>query len=274
MMNRLQKFNPLRIRIFDWIPVRYRISAMLVGLTVGTLLCASAIGFFPNEQRGILIGRAKLCETLAISSTAMVSNNDVAGLKAVIEAVVKRDEQIDSIGFRLVDGALMVEAGNHEERWSQVSDNSRRQSSVPVFKHGEKYGALEISFKSTGGFLGLNYWAPAWLLVVLIPGCFVQFSIFLRRALDSLDPNGAVPKRVENTFDQVLVGIVVTDLRDRILLPNKTFCDLIGLEREKLFGSSPSKIDWILEDGESELPWIESTRTGDMGKRSNPETAT
>jgi signal transduction histidine kinase/CheY-like chemotaxis protein/HPt (histidine-containing phosphotransfer) domain-containing protein len=263
-MNRLLKYLPTRTRLFDWIPIRFRISGMLVGLMVGTLLCASAIGFFPNEQREILVGRAKLCESLAISSTAMVSTGDIVGLEAVMQSVVNRDDQIQSIGFRPVNGELLVDAGQHNQYWDDSIGNSGKQMAVPVFRHGEKYGALEIAFQATGGFLGLNYWAPAWLLVVLIPGCFFQFSFFLRRALDSLDPNGAVPKQVQNTFDQLLVGVLVTDMRDRVLLMNRLFSQLVGLDPKKSLGMNISKVDWILGESDTELPWTESARTSEM----------
>ncbi|QDT12014.1 response regulator [Planctomycetes bacterium K23_9] len=251
-------------RFYNHIPIRFRISALLVGLMVGTLLSASAVGFFPNEQREVLRGRAKLCETLAISGTAMASSGDQSGLQAVLQSVVKRDDQIHSIGFRQSDGELLVNAGDHASRWDLQAGNSGEQMSVPVFRKGEKFGALEVAFQSTGGFLGMNHWAPAWLLVILVPGCFIQFSMFLRRALDSLDPNGAVPKQVQNTFDQLQVGVLVTDMRDRVLLMNRLFSELIGLSSESPLGMNISKTNWVLEDPEAELPWTESARTGKM----------
>ena len=42
--------------IFNRIPVRIRISFGLVGLMTGTILLASAGGFFPNAQREVLRG--------------------------------------------------------------------------------------------------------------------------------------------------------------------------------------------------------------------------
>ncbi|NNE00496.1 MAG: PAS domain-containing protein, partial [Pirellulaceae bacterium] len=250
--------------LYEKIPVRFRLSGMLVALMTGSLLVASAAGFFPNEQREVLRGRAKLCEVLAISGTAMASSGNIDDIEITLQSIVGRDDQIVSIGFRPSEGELLAEAGDHVQHWDPQSTNSAQQMSVPIFQAGELFGSLEVVFVSSAGFLGLNYWAPAWLLIVLIPACLVQFSFFLRRALESLDPNGAVPKRVRDTFDHLAIGVLVTDNRERILLVNSLFAKTVGLNTEDAFGMKASSLDWIREDETKELPWVESLETGEM----------
>ncbi len=251
-------------KLYESIPVRYRISALLVGLMVSTLLIASAMGFFPNEQRERLRGRAKLCEALAFSGSAMACSGNLDGFEAMLQSLVQRDDQVLSIGFRHEDGELLTKAGDHDTQWVPSQQNVDKQMSVPVYRHGEKFGALEVAFKSTGGRLGLNYWGPAWLLIVAIPVCFVQFNMLLRRALDSLDPNGAVPRRVQDTFDQLLVGVLVTDLHGRILLSNRLFCDITQIESSKALGMNAADVPWQLDEADAELPWVETARTKEM----------
>ena len=249
--------------LYNRIPIRIRISVGLVGLTIGTVLFASAFGFFPNEQREVLRGRAKQCETLAISGTAMVSAERFDDLELTIQSIVSRDDQIESIGFRLQSGELLVAAGPHQETWFADSVNPTRYMTVPVFRSDKRVGTLEVAFVGTGGFLGLNYWAPAWFLIVLIPGCLIQFSFFLKKTLDSLDPHGAVPSHVRDTFDRMAVGIMLMDDRDRIILVNRLFTTAVGHEHDDMVGTSPSKMDWICQDNLT-LPWIESQQSGDM----------
>ena len=261
-------------RLYNRIPIRIRISFGLVGLMIGTLLFASALGFFPNEQREIMRGRARLAESLAISGTAMASSNCLDAFDLILQSIVARDEQIESIGFRLEGDNLIVSAGSHETQWDKASVDRVRYMSVPVFRDDQKFGELEVAFTSNKGFLGLNLWAPAWLLVILIPGCLIQFSFFLRKTLDSLDPNGAVPAHVRDTFDRMAVGIMLMDDRDRIILVNRLFTNAIDIENESIVGTSPSKLAWISdrddtdqevnEHDDVELPWIESKRTGEM----------
>ncbi len=250
--------------LYNSIPIRIRISVGLVGLMIGTLLFASAFGFFPNEQREVLRGRAKVCETLAICGTAMASNARFHDLNLALHSIVARDEQIESIGFRLEDGELLVSAGTHEEHWDALSADHSRFMTVPVFVAGKKFGNLEVAFAPIGGFLGLNHWAPAWLLVVLVPGCLIQFSFFLKKTLESLDPNGAVPKHVRDTFDRLVVGVMLVDVRDRIILMNRLFTSAVGFEDDQMVGKNPSSIEWIRDDTRQEFPWAESKRTGEM----------
>ena len=126
--------------ILKRISVRQRITIGLVGMMVGSLLFASAFGFFPNEQKEILRGRAKFCESLAISGTAMASSGQLATLKATLESVVNRDDKHDddviSIGLRTEQDGLLVAAGAHEENWVADMKENVHQMKVPVYRKG------------------------------------------------------------------------------------------------------------------------------------------
>ncbi|MBB3208707.1 signal transduction histidine kinase/CheY-like chemotaxis protein/HPt (histidine-containing phosphotransfer) domain-containing protein [Rhodopirellula rubra] len=256
------------------IPIRLRLSFGLVGLMTGTLLVASAGGFFPNEQEEILRGRAKLCETLAISGTAMASSGQIESLQVTLESVVHRDDSILSIGLISSEGGLVVSAGPHVDAWDESRDDAMTQMRVPVFRYGKQWGEMQIAFESTGGLFGLNYWAPAWLLIVLIPACFIQFSFFLRKTLQSLDPSGAVPTHVEKALDTFTVGLVLLNADQRVLFANKRLTQLIGREASVLVGKPVGSLDWMDpdhvgdDDGESaktipEMPWATAKRTED-----------
>ncbi|MGI9471418.1 MAG: response regulator [Rubripirellula sp.] len=252
-------FNALK-----YIPVRLRISMGLVGLMTGTILLASAAGFVPNAQKELLRGRAKLCESLAISGTALASSGDRDGLKLMMESIVNRDDQVISIGMRRESGDLMAWSGPHESSWDASSMNSAVQMTVPIFRYGKTYGHLEVVFLSPGGFLGLNYWAPAWLLVVLVPACLVQFSVFLRKTLNSLDPSAAVPQHVRGALDTLTVGLMLIDARGRILFSNRLLADSLGLDPYEVVGTRASVIEWIRDDDSEALPWQECAESGEM----------
>ncbi len=256
------------------IPIRLRLSFGLVGLMTGTLLVASAGGFFPNEQEEILRGRAKLCETLAISGTAMASSGQIESLQVTLESVVHRDDSILSIGLISSEGGLVVSAGPHVDAWDDSLDDAMTQMRVPVFRYGKQWGEMQIAFESTGGLFGLNYWAPAWLLIVLIPACFIQFSFFLRKTLQSLDPSGAVPTHVEKALDTFTVGLVLLNADQRVLFANKRLTQLIAKEASALVGKPVGSLDWMDpdhvgdNDDESaktiaEMPWATAKRTED-----------
>ncbi|TWU36172.1 ATP-binding protein [Novipirellula artificiosorum] len=252
------------MNIFKRIPIRVRLSFGLVGIMTGTLLMASGLGFFPNEQEEILRGRNKLCESLAISGTAMASTGQVESLKVTLESILHRDDQVQSIGLVSVDGQLLVSAGPHRVLWNVSSDDRMTHMQVPVFRFGKQWGEMQVVFESTGGTLGLNYWAPAWLLIVLIPACLLQFSFFLRKSLDSLDPTGAVPTHVAETLNTFSVGLFLLDARGRVIFANRRLAQYLEMQESDILGKSIDSFDWIFPaDAPEERPWNESRRTGD-----------
>ncbi len=220
--------------IINRISVRQRISLGLIGMVVGSLLFASALGFFPNEQKEILKGRSKFCETLAISGTAMASSGQLSTLTATLESIVNRDDDVLSIGLRTEQDGLLVAAGSHQENWIAEIDSSVQQMRVPVYRKGQQWGHLEVCFRSTGGLLGLNYWAPAWLLVFIIPACFLQFNFYLRKTLKQLDPSDRVPQHVQEALDTLSVGLLLLDGQHRILYGNTEFAESVGTDASEL----------------------------------------
>mgnify|MGYP003667530560 CR=1 FL=1 len=252
------------MNLLQRIPIRIRISFGLVGLMTGSLLVASAGGFFPNEQEEILRGRAKLCESLAISGTAMAASGQVDSLHVALASIVQRDPQVLSIGLQNTEGQTVVSAGAHEETWDADAENGMNQMRVPIFRHGKQWGELQVAFEPTGGLLGLDHWAPAWLLIVLIPACLLQFSFFLRKTLENLDPSGAVPTHVEKALDTFTVGLFLLNSRDRILFANQRLAILLGCTADELVGKRTSELAWIHPDKTAAtLPWEDAKQTND-----------
>ncbi|GAA5511072.1 ATP-binding protein [Novipirellula caenicola] len=252
------------MNLLQRIPIRIRISFGLVGLMTGSLLVASAVGFFPNEQEEILRGRAKLCESLAISGTAMAASGQVDSLHVTLASIVQRDPQVLSIGLQNIDGQTVVSAGPHDETWDPEVKNGMNQMQVPIFRYGKQWGELQVAFEPTGGLLGLDHWAPAWLLIVLIPACLLQFSFFLRKTLENLDPSGAVPTHVEKALDTFTVGLFLLNSRDRVLFANQRLATLLGCTSDELVGKRTNELQWILpSDSSQTLPWNDAKESND-----------
>ncbi|WP_442506695.1 ATP-binding protein [Novipirellula sp. SH528] len=252
------------MNLLQHIPIRIRISFGLVGLMTGSLLVASAAGFFPNEQEEILRGRAKMCESLAISGTAMAASGQVDSLHVTLASIVQRDPQVLSIGLQNVDGDTVVSAGPHAETWDSNAGNSMNQMHVPIFRYGKQWGELQVAFEPTGGWMGLDHWAPAWLLIVLIPACLVQFSFFLRKTLENLDPSGAMHTHVEKALDTFTVGLFLLNSRDRILFANQRLAILLGCTADELVGKRTTELAWIHPDKTATtLPWEDAKQTND-----------
>ncbi len=252
--------------ILDRISARQRITMGLVGLMIGTLLFASAFGFFPNEQKEILRGRARFCDALTITATAMSSAGNPGTLKATLEAVANRDDSSDndvvSIGLRDLRGKLVYASPEHEAKWNPDETDTIRQSRSPVFRGGKPWAQLEVRFRDTGGLFGLNYWAPAWLLVVMVPVCFIQFSFYLRKTLKHLNPTDRVPQHVQDALDTLSVGLLLMDNHHRILFANSQFTEAIDRPGQDMFGEVASDLQWQTAN-DADVPWEVTAKTGE-----------
>ena len=253
--------------LYQRIPIRYRLSIALVALMIGSILIASAAGFFPNEQAAVLKQRSKLSVSLAINASALLTAKQPGLCKLSLDGIVERDDQLLSVSLINQTKDVVVSSGSNSELWDDSLENGIRQMRIPVFQGESKWGEMRIRFSDTGGWMGLNYWAPAWLLIVLIPACLTQFSIFLRRTLNSLDTSGAFPEHVENTLNTFSVGLVLLNERGQIIFSNLRFDNYLALEKEATMGRTLSELAWHLPEDESnnnsqELPWDIARATG------------
>ena len=248
------------MELYRRIPIRYRIAVGLVGLMTGTILFAGALGYIPNVHHRTLNDRAQFCGALAVSSTVMIANDkDRQNLQVVIDTIVDRNNEVHSIAFRDVEGELLLKAGNHEKHWMLGQGNSARQIRLPIFQKSKPWGQIEVSFADTSGFLGLNHYGPAWVIVFMVPMCILQFSFFLSKTLENFDPDGAMPRKTREVLNTFTEGLLLIDARDRILFANDRLANLIGMKPVEMMGKTTSDLPWIIPDYERAiLPWNEA----------------
>ena len=259
------------MRLFDQIPIRVRISFGLVVLMASTLLLArpvstlimpAELSFFADGRHETMVGRKQLCESLAIATTAIVSKGTVDDLETTLNAIMSRQDQVVSIGFRRFTGELLVDVGSHTQKWKANPGSTIDQIKVPVFKDGEVWASLEVAFVPSGGLLG-SLWGPLWLLCFMVPICGIQFSFFLRRTLDQLDPSKAIPGHVREVLDRFAEGLLVIDSRQRILFANQPLADALNTDADALRGVYMQELPWILpEHGPHDLPWVVAANSG------------
>ena len=108
----------------NWISTRMRVSIGLACLTLSVLLLSMLIGILPDREKAVLEGRRTLCEAIAVNSSIMVSQQDLARLQAVLKVTAERNPDILSAGLRRDDGALLVEVGDH----AAAVETARRQT--------------------------------------------------------------------------------------------------------------------------------------------------
>ena len=248
------------LQLYARIPIRYRLALTLVCIFTGAILFADWLGLVPNARQQLMRGRVSLCESLAISGTAMVASGDSQGFESTVKALVRRNESLQSV--RLVDsnGKQRFATDGHDEHWSDAPKDLASNITVPIFRFGQPWGDLQIAFQETDAELAWARYGIWGLLAFAIPICFLQFSFFLKRMVAALNPEGAVPENVRSFMDCFAEGLVLIDEKERILIANKRLCEALGKSPDELFGKSIGSLGFEIGDDKTEWPWDEAMR--------------
>ena len=88
--------------------------------------------------------------------------------------------------------------------------------------------------------------------------------LYLRRALQYLDPGSVIPQRVRAAFDSLGEGVVILDAEERVMLTNRVFKALHPEAAADLTGRRISTLSWLVggmgPDKES-YPWRQAMKT-------------
>ena len=204
----------------------------LLSLTGALVLMADLFfGVLPNPAEQSMRLRKGLSEALAVQVAALLQNDDRPTLQRTLDSVVARTEGVRSLAVRSADGVVVLQAGDHAHAW-KTSDTERSQPDqmkVPLNAGGARWGSFEIAFRTDDS-------NPVWrwltqplvltLLFINAAGALV-FGLYMRRALQHLDPAAVIPDRVQGAFDALAEGVVVVDARGRVMMANKAFRHLM-----------------------------------------------
>src|SRR5262249_42931526 len=93
----------------------------LSALTVSLLLAAQAFGLVPNHEAAIVQSRATLAEVVALQCARAAQRNYLWDIKVTARELLQHRPDLTSVAVRLADGALAVQAGEHEQEWAKAS---------------------------------------------------------------------------------------------------------------------------------------------------------
>ena len=232
----------------------------------------------PNQTKYEMDNRKQFSESLAVLFSTMVSDQEIKKVRRVLSKIVVREDNILSAGFRMNNGSLLFEIGQHTQNWGgyQEQESTTTHVLVPVFRQKTRLGTIELKFKSLSseeGFGFLNHAIYKLILIVIILG-FFSFLFFILRTLRQVDPSSVVPDRVNAAFDTLSEGVVILDDKEQIVLANTAFSELVKREPGALLGFKLSELNWKVatEDvGEVLYPWLIAMATGEssVGEKLN-----
>jgi PAS domain S-box-containing protein len=245
---------------------RFYMAIGLSALVVTSLLLALFAGLVPDREGAQREGRTSLAESVAVSVTVLLSDEDDSRIRQVLNFVVKRNPALLSVGLRSEDGQLRLKSGPHPAAFEGPSDGSSTETHVrvPLLHQGGTWGHAELIFRPLQSGTGLAALAGSPVLMISSMGfvCFCLFYVYLSRTLRHLDPSRVIPGRVRTAFDTLAEGLMVLDPKGSIVLANRAFADVLGADPEKLIGRDAASMGWIpaTQNGTDVESWTQMLR--------------
>ena len=239
-----------------------KISLALVMLTTSILVLAELIGLVPNEQEGILEGRKKFSESLAIQISAAATHNEAKFIEKTLTTVVQRNTDVLSAVLLSPDNLTLASAGDHERHWVKVplKKSTPTHVQVPILKLDELWATLQVSFSPLQPRNTLASFFNSFVGLLFFVGLcgFLLFILFIKKVLRELDPGAVIPERVKSAFNALAEGLIIHDEKQQIILANDTFAEKVHKSPDKLIGRRASALEWAVEGGgqrKTDYPW-------------------
>jgi PAS domain S-box-containing protein len=251
------------------LPARTHIALGLAAIVTTGLLLAVFVGLLPDRLGAVREGRIALAESVAVTSTALITANERRRLESALRFLVERNTELLSLAVRDARGDLVAVAGDHSA-WLPLDAGSANDSQVqvPLWSGQHRWGELEMRFRPMV--------APGWRGVLDFPGfvlgvflfvlCFIAFDLYLRRVLRHLDPSRAIPGRVRAALDTLTEGLLVLDRNQHVVLANQAIAQILGRPAEALTGTDARSLGWLsvqsIPAAAAELPWRAALEEG------------
>ncbi len=248
------------------VSTKFRVVLGLAGITVSLIMLATYLGFIPDKDGAVRTGRTNLAESIAVHSTALVSDGQLKKLTGDLELLSERNGELLSIGLRRNDGRSISATPGHQENWVEGDEKYSRDSQVivPIYDGERQWGRLELRFEPIHkpGILGFLERPSVRLLGLMGAGCFLIFYFYLGKVLSLLDPSRAVPARVRAALDTLAEGLLILDKKQHIVLANQAFAKILGKTSEELVGLKAGDLPWLDEYGnrveKGQHPWVKA----------------
>jgi signal transduction histidine kinase len=244
-----------------------RISISLVTLTLFVTLMANWLGYIPDESKTRLGGRVNIAESLAVTCTAAIKNNNLEVIHDAIKQYVERHQQIQSVLLGAMDGKVLAKQGEYPPLTGDM-ESTPDLIKVPIYMDSKLWGVLQIGFTPFHSDYLWGVVEPSFLRLIVFIAVFgfILYVLLIKKVLSHLDPYKAVPARVKKAFNALAEAVVLINNEERIVLANKVFEAKFHFDTEKRLGEKLSSLSWRFPAEKTEakpiLPWHKTLSDG------------
>ncbi|MFZ5483089.1 MAG: sensor domain-containing diguanylate cyclase [Pseudomonadota bacterium] len=244
-----------------------RLSLGLIFLIVALVLLMDMVGLFPKRASWLAEARVQNSQALATQAALLLGQNQMQALADTYQAALKRNPDLRSIGLREQGGHLRLALGEHGQ-WIEPrgGESTLDRFVIPVERNGQHWGQIEIAYQPLRPNSLLGWLREPFTVMIITLTVFGLLAIYLylRRALQYLDPATVVPERVRQAFNTLKEGIVILDDEHRILLTNNAFGGLHSSLSGDWLGKRLDSLEWLakgLGTASDAYPWVIAMRS-------------
>ena len=240
-----------------WQSRLFRLTNSVLMLTVSVLLLADFLELRGNTQAELRESRKAVAEALAVQITVLASTQEPRVLHDAVQAFVERSDDLIAIAVTRADRRILAQAGD-ADAFSDSDVSSIADVRVPIFQQGQRWGEVRVAFVKRDLLMEeFGYFA------FVAACCFALYLLFLRKALNQIDPSQVVPGRVNSAFNLLSEAIVILDTKMQVMLANESMARLLGRKPEELLGQRIDEWPWVHDrDPLGATPWSIAIEAG------------
>lgn len=219
-------------------------------------MAGNLVNLLTPDLQKIQVERSEAGQKVAMNCSKHMAGSDQIKLQRACRESLLTIDQLQSLRILRHDGLVMYSSPDHHQYWnlSPEAPSDLNQVRIPLLKGESVYAEIELAFEPVNSFWSSSFVKWAMILGFGFSINVGSFAFFLSRALGVLDPKNAVPKRVRNTLDTIVGGVVILDDKGKILLANDSFARWLNLSVDEVAEKELSSLSWTREE-EGAWPW-------------------
>ncbi|MCU0713046.1 MAG: diguanylate cyclase [Pirellula sp.] len=236
--------------------ITYKMAIILATMSFGPMMAGNLVNLLTPDLQRIQVERSEAGQKVAMSCSKHLGGSDQIKLQRACRETLLTIQQLKSLRILRHDGLVLYSSPDHHRYWSLTPEapSDLNQVRIPLIKGESVYAEIELAFEPVNSFWSSSYVKWAMILGFGFSINVGSFAFFLSRALGVLDPKSAVPKRVRNTLDTIVGGVVILDDKGKILLANDSFARWLNVSVDEVTEKELSSLSWTREEDVA-WPW-------------------
>ena len=248
-----------------WITPRIQMTVGLLGIVMLVYWLGSALHarYVPSRESAALKARTSICESLAVTTSLLIQENEFLLLEDYINQMMSRNSNFRSIGVRNRINKLVVSTPNHRAVWEDPELDDKERFNPGLFSGNRRWGQIEYTFHAEK-----KAWVSPDLMrdLLLLAGTALGFMFYIGRMMGAMRPAKNMPNEVRSTLDILGGGLMVLNKNGKIVIANEAFALSSGCNVKDVVGKYPEKVfQWLDADGSplTDPPWKHAIETGE-----------